>query len=355
MIDNQNPPEMEPEPEIGGRLSRLKPVHYLFIGAALIVVLLILPPLVRMLPHQSKPAEDTAAGGSIGTRWSAPLIPIASKPMATPPPMPQAAPSVSSFGRPASDPGLTAPMGMAHNSTPISMGGMHMAEAQAPDNDDPLAKALQPTKLQGFRATRIRDPQWVVPQGTVIACTDITAMNSQLPGFITAVLPNNVWSMDGSNILLPRGSTMFGEMAHGLANGADRVFVLWRQITTPRPDFVRIELNSPAADELGRSGLDGNVNHHLWRKIGATLLISAVESGLQGASAGLTGLLNSGQPGSTNLNFYQLQGNGQNLANQYYATVANIPDVLDRLQGQPCTAFVQGDLDFSEVYKDVVR
>ena len=66
-------------------------------------------------------------------------------------------------------------------------------------------------------------------------------------------------------------------------------------------------------------------------------------------------LSNRSGTGSTNLNFYQFQGEGQSLASQLLASTISIPDTLHRDQAQPCSIFVSGDLSFADVYRDRVR
>jgi type IV secretion system protein VirB10 len=180
-------------------------------------------------------------------------------------------------------------------------------------------------------------------------------MSSELPGFVKATIPIDVRSADGTMTLIDRGSTVFGEIAHGLANGQERLFVLWRSVMTPAPNFVRITLNSPAADELGESGLAGDLNTHVWRRIGGALMLSGVEALLQGGSQALANSTqrsdgNNNGGGGGSLNFYQFQGQGSSLASQLLAHTINIPDTVTRDQGMPCSIFVSGDLDFSAVY-----
>ena len=57
-----------------------------------------------------------------------------------------------------------------------------------------------------------------------------------------------------------------------------------------RPTGVVVPLDSPGTDELGRSGLPGQVERHFWQRFGAAMLISlidgAVQAGVQASSRG---------------------------------------------------------------------
>ena len=103
-----------------------------------------------------------------------------------------------------------------------------------------------------------------VPEGTVMACILQTAINSQLKGFVNCVLPSEVRGATGQVILLDKGTTVFGQIRSGLRQGQDRLFILWTRARTPKN--VIVALDSPAADELGRAGVPGEVNNHFWQR-----------------------------------------------------------------------------------------
>ena len=46
-----------------------------------------------------------------------------------------------------------------------------------------------------------------------------------------------------------------------------------------------VPLASPGTDELGRSGLPGEVNRHFWERFGAAILISVIDGAVQAAVA----------------------------------------------------------------------
>ena len=115
---------------------------------------------------------------------------------------------------------------------------------------------------------------------------------------------------------------------------------------------MRIALNSPAADELGEAGLPGDIDNHMWKRIGGALLLSGVDALLEGVGAGIGSALSHGNNSNgSNLNFYQFQGQGQGLAASLMQHTIEIPDTLHRDQALPCSIFVSGDLDFSSVYQ----
>ena len=118
---------------------------------------------------------------------------------------------------------------------------------------------------------------YTIKKGTIFPCTPAQPISSSLPGPVRCTADQDVWSMDGTTILLPRGTQVNGTVERGLATGEERLFLVWTDALTPRPDLLAIPLDSPAADELGQTGAPGDVNDHLWKRIRTALLLSAVE------------------------------------------------------------------------------
>ena len=206
-----------------------------------------------------------------------------------------------------------------------------------------LATMLKPTVLSGSKARLLPHPDMMVTMGTMIPCTLQTAIDSQLAGYVKCVLPQDVRSTTGNVVLLDRGTIVVGEIGHGLAQGQDRVFVLWDRAETP--DHAVIELSSPGTDELGRSGLPGGVNNHWWERFGSAILLSVIQGGLQ---TGTALAANAGSGGGTFFNSFQ--SNGTNVSDTALQATINIPPTLEKNQGDNVAIFVARDLDFSDIY-----
>lgn len=132
------------------------------------------------------------------------------------------------------------------------------------------------------RATRLRQLATTVPQGTLIAAVLETALDSTRPGYVRALVTRDVRGFDGSHVLIPRGTRLFGEYQADLAPGQNRAFVRWTRLV--RPDGIAIAVDSPAADALGRAGVQGRVNTHFVQRFASALLQSTVSIGLALAS-----------------------------------------------------------------------
>jgi type IV secretion system protein VirB10 len=92
-------------------------------------------------------------------------------------------------------------------------------------------------------ATRIADLTNTVTQGTLIPAILETAIDSDLPGYVRAVVSQDVKSFDGRRVLIPRSSRLIGQYKSGLAAGQTRAYVMWTRLI--RPDGVSVALASP--------------------------------------------------------------------------------------------------------------
>lgn len=215
-------------------------------------------------------------------------------------------------------------------------------------DNSPLAQKLKPTVLSGATAAVIKNPDMVVTEGTLIPCILQTAIDTQLAGFVTCVVPIDVRGTSGNVVLMDRGTRIVGQIQAGLVQGQERVFVLWTRAETPK--HVVISLNAPGADELGRAGLPGAVDNHWWQRFGGALMLTLVQGSL---NAGTALAANSGGGGSNEaaLGFvYGAQSSGQQVANTALENTINIPPTLRKNQGDTVSVFVAQDLDFSAVY-----
>lgn len=127
------------------------------------------------------------------------------------------------------------------------------------------------------RATRITAPQATIPQGSIIQASLETAVDSTLPGPIRGVVSEDVHSMDGSAVLIPAGSKVFGEYSSGIDLGQQRILIVWTRILTP--SNRSIDIASYGADQLGRSGTGGAVDTRFGLKFSSAALLSIIGAG----------------------------------------------------------------------------
>lgn len=219
----------------------------------------------------------------------------------------------------------------------------------------PLAARLQATVMDGEKASVLRNPAMVITEGTMIPCILQTAIESELPGLVTCVVPLDIRGSTGDVVLLDRGTKIVGQIQTGLLQGQDRVFVDWTRAETP--DHVIVTLDSPGSDELGRAGLAGAVDNHFWQRFGGALMLTLVQGGLQAATieaAGQGGSNSTTQAAASGF-VYAGQSNGQQIANTALENSINIAPTLSKNQGDTVSLIVAHDLDFSSVYQLQVK
>lgn len=226
--------------------------------------------------------------------------------------------------------------GPAGSTTPERPAG---APARADD------RAADPSSLDQLRrvspitlsqAGRLPDRNLLLAAGTSVPCVLQTAMDSATPGYVSCVLPSDVWSDNGAVVLMERGSRVLGEYRGGLEPGRGRLFVLWTRAVTP--GGVAVSLASPAADALGRAGFDGAVDAHFWDRFGGALLLSIVDDGVH-AAIGQSRDVQSTARVPSDAAAVALQNS------------VGIPPTLRKAQGAEVSIFVAQDLDFSGVYR----
>ncbi|MXO75853.1 type VI secretion protein [Altererythrobacter aerius] len=178
------------------------------------------------------------------------------------------------------------------------------------------------------QARAMVDPQTTVTQGTLIPAVLETAINTDVPGFVRAVVSQDVRSFDGSRVLVPRSSRLIGQYQSGLQGGQKRAYVIWTRLI--RPDGASVNLASPAVGFDGTTGLAGSVNSHFFKRFGSSILLSVI-GGL--ASGGASVVLGGGTSAASTA----LQQDGQ------------IAPTVRVRQGEPIRVFTARDLDFSQV------
>jgi len=173
------------------------------------------------------------------------------------------------------------------------------------------------------------NPATTVTQGTMIPAILETAINTDVPGFVRAVVSQDVRSYDGSTVLVPRSSRLIGQYQSGLQAGQKRVYVIWTRVI--RPDGVSVALGSPATGFDGTTGLAGEVNSHFFARFGSAMLLSVIGGLTSLAGGGTSVVLGGGQDAAATA----LQQDGQR------------PPTIRVPMGEPVRVYTARDLDFS--------
>lgn len=208
---------------------------------------------------------------------------------------------------------------------------------------------------RGAKARKIERIDALVPEGTLIPGILETAIVSDLPGQVRAIVSQDVYSFDGRRILIPTGTRLIGEYQSEITRGQTRIFVVWTRML--RDDGVSVRLNSIGADSLGRAGLTGRVDKKFRERFGAAILLSIVGAG----ASYLTGYGSESAAGDSDdaqnaeeLARETLAQTFSDMANQALGDSLRIPPTISVSQGERIFVFVHQDLDFSAMYEDPV-
>ena len=175
-----------------------------------------------------------------------------------------------------------------------------------------------------------------VPAGTLITGILETAIQSDLPGVIRAVVSEPVWSTDAAGVVIPKGAKLLGRYDTDISTGQTRILIAWERVTLS--DGRSIELDASGADALGRAGLTGDVDAHFATTFEAALLISVVSSiGELGKSARLPDVI---AQDATASGANHVAGALGDALGGYVA----IPPTIHVDQGTPIRVFVQRDI-----------
>jgi type IV secretory pathway VirB10-like protein len=284
--------------------------------------------------------------------------PAPAKPAAAPaPPPPKPAPPAAPLPAPPPvvaavpaqpDPALSlrAPVMVVDQSEPSPAAAVagapsgHAADPPAAESGSSAEERFEARVTSGgvetSHATQLGDLTRVMPQGTVIPAVLETAIDSDLPGSVRAVVSQDVRGFDGTQVLVPRGSKLIGQYRSGMALGQTRAFVVWSRILTP--EGVSIDVGSPGTDPLGRGGLSGETDTHFFERFGGAILLSVLSIGLETALERETNTaIIIGSPAQAT----PLPSGG--------TQTPSIPVTIKVKQGAPLQVFLVRDLDFSGV------
>jgi type IV secretion system protein VirB10 len=203
-----------------------------------------------------------------------------------------------------------------------------------------LSGLLQSRETAAVRARTLPAQRLLLPKGAFIDCTLETAIDSTLPGMTTCVMATDAFGVDGNVVLLERGTKLIGETRGQVQQGSARVFVLWTEARTPTG--VTVPLDSPGADELGRSGLPGDVDRHFWQRFGAAMLVSVIDGAVQAA-------VQSSRSGNGTV--VVNPSASQEVLTEILKNTINIPPTVVKRNGDRIQVLVARDLDFRSVYE----
>lgn len=212
-----------------------------------------------------------------------------------------------------------------------------------PSSTDPNLRFQQELENSSVPVSTVRSLgslEYKILQGKMLSATLETAVNSDLPGMVRAVLSHNVYGETGRQVLLPRGSRLIGQYNSAIRKGQARVFLVWSRAILPNGH--EIMLHSAGTDSLGRTGIRGRVNNHFWQIFGTSALLSVL-----GATTANVGVDATDQYNSLSAYREEVANSFQETSAQVLDRTIDIPPTIVVRPGTPIKIFVARDLDFS--------
>ena len=135
--------------------------------------------------------------------------------------------------------------------------------------------------------------------GSVIPAVLVTAINSNLPGTVTAEVRQTVYdSFHPDVVLIPQGTRLVGEYSSNVGYGQSRVLVAWDELILPNGSTVDLK-RMEGVNGQGQAGLRDLVHNHYLRTFGSAILMSALGVAAQLSQPQSSSVLQSQNAGQT--------------------------------------------------------
>lgn len=240
---------------------------------------------------------------------------------------------------------LSAPLMLVNNSQASNATGSSQKTGSSDDANTQFLNQVSGQATDSVTASSIESLNTIIAEGSLIHGILEPATNSDLPGYVRAIVSEPSYSEDGTQILIPRGSRLIGQYKSGMLQGQSRIFMVWTRLITP--SGISIQLGSPGVDNLGAAGIGADeINRHFWERFGTGSLLSLI-----GAGAANAGVSPADQENSASAYRTAVANSFSQAANQSLQQDGRIPPTLTTYQGKPIMIFVAKDLHFEAAIK----
>lgn len=225
--------------------------------------------------------------------------------------------------------------------------------------EDPISQLAQ-TQSQ-IVPTYVKDRTHTIVQGKLLTAVLETAINTEVPGTVRGIVSRDVYGESGQQVLIPRGSRLYGSYTSQVTRGQGRVEITWTRLI--RPDGVDLNISFNAADQFGRSGIAGEVDNRYGSVITNSILtsilavggVAAAEKLIGGNSASTT---TTGADGSVSTTgrassqaIYDVSKTIIDTVGQITGAALNLGPVIRIPQGTRITVIVNSDMTVPPVRK----
>nr|WP_244127134.1 TrbI/VirB10 family protein [Candidatus Sarmatiella mevalonica] len=189
--------------------------------------------------------------------------------------------------------------------------------------------------------------EFLLAKGKIIDVVLETAINTDFGGEITAIVSRDVFAEGGKNILIPKGSKAFGQYQAGLGAIYGRIAITWNRIDLL--NGYTLNLEGVAVDNLGRTGIEGKLDHKFKEILTNSVFASLVNIGIgygldklvppviQNQTAGAN---SNSATEINNLAFSIYQDPGKSDAQKIQSICGSVPPIIPLNAGDSYTQFV---------------
>ena len=189
----------------------------------------------------------------------------------------------------------------------------------------PLQKTPEEIQQEAVFSHR-GDMNLVLGRGKMLDAVIETAINTDFGGEIRAIITRDIYSEWGKNILIPKGSRVFGNYATGIEGAYGRIAIEWTRIDLA--NGYSLALSGTGADALGRKGNQGRVDNKFKERLSNSILRSLMSIALANA---VDTIVKPPASSEAVANQNVQATNIQNIANATF-TQAGLPDPQKRAQ-----------------------
>lgn len=200
-----------------------------------------------------------------------------------------------------------------------------------------------PTTTPQVSARQFGDRSYLLARGSFIPCVLETQLISTVSGSSNCVVPEHVYSENGKVLLIEKGTKIIGEYKSDVKQGDVRIAILWQRIKTPTG--VVIDVDSPTTDAVGTMGVEGGVDYHWSKRIGAAVLLSII-----GDAIDIQKEKSSPTTSTTIVTGQNTQSTTKSLAEKVLESTINMPPTISKNRGDRVNVYLNRDLWFNTVY-----
>lgn len=225
-------------------------------------------------------------------------------------------------------------------------GGGTRAVSQS--SSDPTASHPDTTISDSIRSERLVNGTVGVPfnlkymlkRGEYIPCTLLPQIITNYAGFVDCTVNRDVYSADGSVLLVNRGAVAHGERKVAMARGVSSVFASFGEIVNT--DGTPIYIGSLATNNLGATGIDAEIDNHNMERFGGAVLLAGLDDAFKAISKKASGSGSAEFDNSTN--------NASDIASKALDSTVNIAPTGYVRHGNQIYIYVSRNVDFSSHY-----